>query len=295
MIQLELKRKPINEPDFFKRSAFESDFNRLIKDDTLIMENGEPVILYMALPKEETKFLRQAVKNIKYEKSTRTNGVKTESRIFGFNPRNPIRKNFCSRTSLAEKFPTEDNVICSYGEHLAKIYQQYFPKVYARHTAIVEEKVLPEWKICNSPFTSGIVNKNNPLKYHFDSGNFSEVLSNMVVFKRDIGGGMLAVPEFDIGLECADNTLVIFDGQKILHGVTPIEKQSVNGYRYSVVYYSLKQMWNCLPLGEELAKIRNSRTQREKRRAAGQFSEMQTDAKVKNPTKPSARNGKKSD
>lgn len=289
MIQLELTRNKIDETQFFKRSAFESDYKTLITDDTLIMENGEPVILYLHLNHEETKFLRQSVKTITYEKNTRTNGVKTHSRIFGYNPRNPIRKNYCSRTMLAEKHPIQDNIICSYGNVLAGYYEKFFPKVFKKHTEIVEEKVLPEWRITNSPFTSGIVNKNNPLKYHFDAGNFKDVLSNMVVFKRDIEGGFLAVPEFNIGLECADNTLVIFDGQKILHGVTPIGQASTLSYRYSIVYYSLKQMWNCLPLTEELLKVRQTRTQRENRRANGEISEMQTDAKVKNPITKSTR------
>ena len=45
----------------------------------------------------------------------------------------------------------------------------------------------------------------------------------MVVFKRDVAGGYLVIPEFDIALEVADNTLSIFNGQEILHGVSTIE------------------------------------------------------------------------
>ena len=56
----------------------------------------------------------------------------------------------------------------------------------------------------------------------------------------------------------------MFDGQGIMHGVTPITYESPLSYRYSIVYYSLKQMWKCLTIDEELVRIRNKKTQREK-------------------------------
>jgi hypothetical protein len=110
------------------------------------------------------------------------------------------------------------------------------------------------------------VNKNNQLKYHFDSGNFKGVLSNMVVLKKDVAGGYLIIPELDIALEVADNTLTIFNGQEILHGVSTIEYENDHAYRYSVVYYSLEQMWKCEPINDEIARIRKVKTQREKNR-----------------------------
>jgi hypothetical protein len=125
---------------------------------------------------------------------------------------------------------------------------------------------MKDWTIGGSPFTSGIVNKNNQLKYHFDAGNFKGVLSNMVVFKKDVDGGHLVIPELDIALEVADNTLTIFNGQEILHGVSTIEYKNEQAYRYSIVYYSLEQMWKCEPLGDEIKRIRKIKTEREKKR-----------------------------
>ncbi len=61
----------------------------------------------------------------------------------------------------------------------------------------------------------------------------------------------MAVPEYDIGLEVADQSLTLFDGQALLHGVTPFRRSGPQGYRFTVVYYSLQQMWQCLPPGEE--------------------------------------------
>ena len=88
----------------------------------------------------------------------------------------------------------------------------------------------------------------------------------MVVFKKDIEGGHLIIPELVIALEVEDNTVTIFNGQDILHGVSSIEYKNASAYRYSIVYYSLEQMWKCEPLGEEIKRIRKVKTEREKKR-----------------------------
>jgi hypothetical protein len=264
-----LERRALDFRAYVKRSALTSDYTRLIREDTLVLENGEPSILYARLPLNLTIAVRNACQTIRYDTSTRLKGLKTTSRIFGYNPRNVIRKDFCSATSMATEHPAEHQVICEFGQHLAALYAKHFPEKYGVHDAIVNEKVLPGWRLQNTPFTSGIVNKNNPLKYHFDSGNIAEVLSNMVVFKHGVAGGHLACPEFDIGFEASDNSVVLFDGQNILHGVTPIQRLTADAYRYSIVYYTLQRMWSCLPLDEELARARSVRVARERKRAAG--------------------------
>jgi len=149
---------------------------------------------------------------------------------------------------------------------LTNEYRKAFPDVFYNHKEVVENKILSEWRIGNSIFTSGIINKNNQLKYHLDSGNIKGMMSNMVCFKRKVVGGYLAIPEYDLLLECADNTVVIFDGQKIMHGVTQIKHTADDSYRYTIVYYSLQQMWNCLTMTDELARIRNLKQEREIKR-----------------------------
>lgn len=273
MNKIEINRKEVDYREYIKRSAKETDYDTLITGDTLVLENGEPKILYFKLDPEKTKYVRQAVKNIKYQTSTRTNGLKTTSRIFGYNPRNTIRKDFCSVTSLATDHPVEHKIICDFGAELAELYSLHFPDVYKMHDNTTKERMLEEWILKDTPFTSGIINKNNPLKYHFDTGNLKNVLSNMVVFKNGVDGGYLSCPEFNIGFEVADNTVILFDGQNILHGVTKIEKKHPKAYRYSIVYYTLQQIWNCLTIDNEIARARNKRFDREKRRAEGIISE----------------------
>lgn len=275
MNTITVNKKNLDFSEYVKRSALESDFQNLIKEDCLVMEDGQPKILYCKIDDNLTSGIRNAVKSIKYEKGKRTNGLVTESRIFGYSPRNTIRKDYCSSTSLSYESPEFNKTICDFGNHLAELYQIYFPSIYRIHNDLTEKRILQNWKIEGTPFTSGIVNKNNPLKYHFDAGNIKDVLSNMVVFKSGVQGGHLSCPEYDLGFEVSDNTVILFDGQKILHGVTPIKKLTPDSYRYSVVFYTLQQMWNCLPLNEEVARAQKIRTKRETGRANGEIDRSQ--------------------
>ncbi len=128
-----------------------------------------------------------------------------------------------------------------------------------------EEKLEGQYVLAGTMFTSGIVNENNPLQYHYDSGNYNGVYSAMFGFKQGVRGGYLSVPQLDVGFEIADSSLLLFDGQGLLHGVTPIKKLRKDAKRYSIVYYSLKQMWNCDTPGEELERLRNRRTEMERK------------------------------
>src|SRR6185369_973882 len=155
-----------------------------------------------------------------------------------------------------------------------KYYEQWNPTGYKSHCEAVQ-KVLPQYRLHGTPFTSGIINDNNPLAYHYDSGNFKGVWSAMFGFKRHVEGGHLSVPELvdtdnrALGFEIADKSLLLFDGQGLLHGVTPIRKTRAEARRFTVVFYSLQQMWKCEPVESEVQRIRRIRTERERKRAAG--------------------------
>jgi hypothetical protein len=262
-----VEKKPINHRDYVKRSAEESDSNNLIEGDTVLVDKDtkDIVVIYKVLGQsEEHKQVFQALRDIKYYESKRTSGLMSRSRIFGYSPRNKIRigAETCKVASLAKEDPTTHAKICRYAKVINDIYSENKPDLYARHKEMTE-RVLNDYVIPETLFTSGIVNYNNPLKYHFDAGNFSKVCSAMIAFKQNTGGGHLVLPEYDVKLAIEDTSITLFDGQNALHGVTPIQKFGDDSYRFTMVFYSLVQMWKCLPLDEEIAEARASRWQSE--------------------------------
>jgi hypothetical protein len=263
---LELKNKNLDYKLFKHRSAEETDYDTLITESCIGVENGEIKFVYQALDFEPADLV-EALKRIKYTESKRTDGLTTRSRVFGFKPRNTMRGDYCKGSSLAYDFPAEHKLVCEYAGKIEGLYQAAHPKGYAAHSEKTQT-VKNAYRLGQkSIFTSGIINKNNPLKYHFDTGNFKAVYSCMLVFKEGVKGGYLALPEYGVGIQLVHNSIFMFDGQSIMHGVTPITMLHPHSYRYSVVYYSLQQLWKCLEIDDELARIRNVKRQRELKRA----------------------------
>jgi hypothetical protein len=267
---IEVKAKHLNVKEYKSRFAIEADASINIKEDTLLVEDGNPILLYKKIDWCDTDAIRNCCMGVKYCTDTRLpkkgeKGITTRSAIFGYRPRIPLRQDFCSATSMANVNPSEHKIITQFASELTEVYKEYFPDTFLLH----EEKmktIKDEWRIENSVFTSGIINKNNPLQYHHDTGNFKGVLSNMIAFKNGVAGGRLVLPEYDIKLEISDNTLTIFDGQSIVHGVTPIIKYKPDAYRYTIVYYSLEQMWKCDTVKDEVLRIRKLKKERELKR-----------------------------
>jgi len=263
-----LERNPgFDVNNYIRRPCFETDYATLIKEPCKLIDKdtGNMIGIYLIMPKTPTKLLT-SILSIKYGKHKRTRGLPTTSRVFGYHPREPIRHNFCASHSLSKEHPKKNKIICDFANDLSNYYKKYCGEVFLDHMQTAQEKILPEWTIRGTPFTSGIINKNNILHYHYDSGNLKNAYSNMVAFKSNITGGHLSIPEYDIGLEIANNSILLFDGQKILHGVTPMRKLNENAYRYTLVYYTLKMMWKCEPLTQEIARIKTVRTDLERRR-----------------------------
>ena len=272
MKTLIVQRRELDLDQFKMRSAAESDYDTLVTESTAVYEDGDLMIAYLELDLDCSHVV-QALQAMSFETERRTSGLISQSRVFGYLPRNTLRRDFCTATWLAVNQPREHAIITAYAVRVAEYYRSLNPDLYEKHQRTTDEHVVGDYRIKDSPFTSGIVNKNNPLKYHFDRGNFKDVWSCMLVFKNNVQGGYLSVPEYGLGFELKHNSLFMFDGQGLLHGVTPIVRRTPDAYRYSIVYYSMREMWNCLPVTDELIRIRNLKTERELKRLTNRTKE----------------------
>jgi len=160
-------------------------------------------------------------------------------------------KKTCSKTAFGNKYKTIEDELFNIAHLAEQLYGQFAPKRYKNH-ATLAENVREEYLMPETHFTSGIINKNNPLKYHLDTGNFKDVFSIMLGLKKDIKGGYLHIPELKVNLKISNGSLSMFDGQRFVHGVTPMIGTSEASYRFTIVFYSLVQMWNCLETALEV-------------------------------------------
>lgn len=250
--------------DFLKLTPKESDYSNLITQDSKLIDENDNLIAVYGTLDNSTNSLRDACLTTKYDKSARTDGMKTQSVIFGFAPRNTVRitNDICRATGLLRHQPQSFTTFSNSALFASEILKTYNFNQYKNQVKNISDTVLNEWILKGGAFTSGIVNKDNPLQYHFDSGNFKDSWSVMICFKKKTQGGHLILPEYDLAVEMADNTFIAFSGAKTLHGVSPITKKT-DGYRYSIVWYPLEQMKNCLCAAEEIKRFNNVRQKRE--------------------------------
>ena len=271
MINITVSKKDIDLASYKMQHASRNDFTNLINEPAKIYdEAGNLLIVYCTPLDPFLDTVKKAVEGVSIHSDYRTNGLKTHSRVIGFEPRKAIRKkDYCGAVSLRKDDKKRHDIIMSAGQIASKHYKLHNPELFEKHQAITSEKVQEDYHISGMPYTSGIINRNNALMYHFDAGNFRDVWSGMFMFKNGVAEGYLSMQEYDIGFNLADKSLIMFDGQGILHGVTPITKMNEGATRHTIVYYSLQQMWSCLPLNEEILRARKRRDETELNRRNG--------------------------
>jgi hypothetical protein len=268
MTRIDLIPTPEDRAGLYRTPPREEDCSIFIEESCELYLHGELRGIYIHdWPDAEP--LRQHILSIKrWDNGRRMTGVVTRSRVFGYSPRRPLmnHKDYCSKASLAREQPVVDQALCSMAAKIENVLRHYSSERHQRQANEVTQRVRGDYIIDGSSFTSGIVNNNNPLQYHYDAGNFEGFFSAMLAFKENTSGGHLNLPEYNVKIAIGDRSMLLFDGQADLHGVTPIRK-AANGYRYTVVYYTLEDLWRCLPYTEEIRRAQISRTKTEMKRA----------------------------
>jgi hypothetical protein len=259
MLRLDVERREPS-PDVLRATPSVAHASRVVRGPVALYENGAPLMVLRSVdvPSE----FRAACLAIDAPVYFRTGGLKTSSRTFGTVTRNVIRGDFCRGSRVAEEQPRHHDALTLMGATLAGVYRETAPDAYVAHVAAAAS-VPRDFRLRDTPFTSGNLNKNASLAYHLDKGNAKGTWSAMVVVRERARGGFLVLPEFGVSLELPDGACLLFDGQTTWHGLTPCEVDP-GGYRFSVVYFSLKAAWQCLPFVDELTRIKNKKTERER-------------------------------
>ena len=92
--------------------ATDKDCTRIIEGPCLIYEGDELKIALIELPTRDRKF-EKALQAIKYNRDTRTSGLKTNSRVFGFVPRVTVREDYCHVAGLEWHDKSAHRTVCN--------------------------------------------------------------------------------------------------------------------------------------------------------------------------------------
>lgn len=256
MKQLTVKHKKLDREQItgYKNSKPQTEHVSTIIDDESMLYLGDKLIaVYKSVPFDTGELLK-ACHQLKFEPYKRTSGIITQTININAVPRNGLRDNICKLSRLAQRDIRKHDTFLEYGKKISTSYRRYFSSAYSsqvKETYVGNQKTESYYLIKGTPFTSAVANKDCALNYHYDNANTKDGISCMIILKGNVAGGELILPELDIGFSCQDDFILLFDGQKYLHGVTEIIKSN-GGYRYTIVYYNNKGMHLCLPPNEEI-------------------------------------------
>jgi len=182
----------------------------------------------------------------------RLSGIVSAHQTFGNVAPMKLRRRFgCATTRFSREHPRLDRALTTLGHVAWEAFAATLPEQAEQHEALVRARILDDWLMDGLPYTSGIINNSAALPYHCDASNIVGTWSLMICLRRGVEGGALHLAEWGTWLSVPDRSVIVFDGQAHLHGVTPMRRADRYGYRYTIVFYAKAGCAGCGPRADE--------------------------------------------
>jgi len=180
--------------------------------------------------------------------TARLNGMAVTHRTYGYQPPQPMRRRYaCSRSQFNSTYPEAMDVLTKFCQLAEQVFRTHASSAHDDTAGKVHDKIAPAWRIAGTPWTSGIINKTAALPYHVDKDNVPGSWSAMLAARRHVDGGLLHLADYDVYLAIPHGSITIFDGQSVVHGVTPLRLVGPHAFRYTTVVYAKSLMSKCCP------------------------------------------------
>jgi hypothetical protein len=181
--------------------------------------------------------------------------VMVESAVIGYFDRQGGRFPFCRATAFTAKEVEKWNHVVPLAQHVATQFKETMPTRYAVQEAATK-KVLPQFTIAKTPFSTLTVNHNIAGRIHRDAGDFKEGFGCLSVLRKgQYRGGWLVFPAYRVAVDLGHGDIIFFNPHE-WHGVTDFYDTEPGFERISVVYYLRKKMNECLAPKDEVARLR---------------------------------------
>lgn len=194
------------------------------------------------VPKQEMSRGPQGTKKDKLQRQKEGKNLVTQfsTILGGVAPKPHMRRPYPTISSVhrEKKSKTFIKAMWAASIEAEKIIKQLTPHIYKSQLELFKD-IGSKWKFGNL-FTSSISNFNIAAAYHRDTGNIVGTVNVILTKRNNSKGGCLNVPDYNITFEQANNSMLVYPAWKNIHGVTPIEKTSEDGYRNSLIFYPLK-------------------------------------------------------
>jgi hypothetical protein len=172
--------------------------------------------------------------------TTYANGVM--SGIAGWYDRYP-RIPFGRATSYTAREPEKFAMAYPFLQSLAKGFKDMLPWRYNNQMEAAK-KLDPRFLVPETPFTTITVNKTFRTAAHYDAGDLTTGLSNLLVLSNNgnYSGGYLIAPEYRVAVNVRPGDLLLINNHEVMHGNTPIVLNDEEAERISLVCYFREKM-----------------------------------------------------
>jgi hypothetical protein len=191
------------------------------------------------LPQEEQQASAAHVADKLICATTYANSV--NSGIAGWFDRYP-RIPYGRATAYTSKNPEKFAMAFPFLQNLAKGFKDLLPWRYNNQMEAAK-KLDPAFLVPGTPFTTVTVNKTFRTAAHYDAGDLTSGLSNLLTLSNDgnYSGGYLIAPEYRIAVNVRPGDLLLINNHEVMHGNTPIVCQE-GSERISLVVYFREKM-----------------------------------------------------
>lgn len=125
-------------------------------------------------------------------------------------------------------------------KEIDKFYEEYIPENYGKQK---KKATQTPFRIGNTAFTTITTNVNYQTTVHTDKGDDAEGFGNLVVIERGkYKGGETCLPQYGIGIDVRTGDVLYMDVHEA-HGNLPIELETKDAKRLSIVCYLRKNIW----------------------------------------------------
>jgi hypothetical protein len=172
--------------------------------------------------------------------TTYANGVM--SGIAGWFDRYP-RIPFGRATSYTAREPEKFAMAYPFLQSLAKGFKDLLPWRYNNQMEAAK-KLDPRFLVPETPFTTVTVNKSFRTACHFDAGDLTSGLSNLLTLTNNgnYRGCHLVAPEYRVAVNPRPGDLLLINNHEVMHGNTQIELLDEEAERISLVVYFREKM-----------------------------------------------------
>ena len=153
----------------------------------------------------------------------------------------PLPKITTRETRFVTDYPEKYKKLIPLIKEIDKYYKEYAPEHYAKQKKKANQT---PYHIADTSFTTVTTNVNYQTTVHTDKGDDPEGFGNLVVIEHGkYNGGETCFPQYGIGVDVRTGDVLYMDVHQP-HGNLPVDLESKDAKRLSIVSYLRKNIWD---------------------------------------------------